>query len=622
MTTLATNYAKSNVLAFIIHPTRYPSPIFRWSLQKYGSYPVVGSGIVITVIRKFLSTDYSLDALYHGVLTECRYTADLGRRTDGNIVFPTMRLSAPRDATGQGGIDSDAVDDIRSYGYLAGFDCYFYRVSAADPLPTASNRFFVGRIARGGCTITREKVDLNITDRLSFDDAPVLKENFEDDARVQSEWRGKKIPLIFGEWRESADEYQVDVPVNQTDNSGERDFISIICANSDTGIENDNSAWRWFQSGGAVKARWVDNFDFLNKTGAFFHQNEYEAWRSSQVDWGADAPLGSTDYDPAKSDTFAWQDGDTLKMKSCRGLRIHGGTTAAKNPVDVIVLILRDSVFGLNIAAADIDAADALAKTTAFKYYCRSYVKDEVNAFDLISRICYEFGLKVIVVGGRYKAVLLDWDAPDTANATVIQYGQILKWTDSGDKNKEGFDGIEIEYRKMPDGEMTRSLKYEDIAIKSGAGVHKMSSEWIYDEATALTRAGIFQFLHGGSIQTVTFNLDFSCLGIELTETILAPLEENGRPSYYYVTRLEVDNVRPIITVDGLNINTVGPLGVWADEIGTSIPENYGGAADDTDLVPSTFALAGEVATEYLSYWTDDTGEDNPDGEPSKIWSQ
>ncbi len=541
------------------------------------------------------AADSNLNGVWHGVLSLSGFRQSLGSFAEGNTVFPAVFMRAARGD--EDVVSDDLVEEIRSCDYLVGAQVQFYLTGADRPEPSTDNLFHVGIIERGDLCIDVESVQITCRDRLERDDRRIPATQYADQDPIDEAARGRFVPILFGDWGAESSDYWIPAACVDTDNSGDSNLVVQICRPGENGIDQFGFKARWQDSAGKYKR---------DETG----YRELSLTTSGEAEGRAEL-IGSCFVDMER----VWEDGDQIWIKSPRGERSESQSLIT-NPVDVIRHFLIDARIGLGLGEADLDSESfdlVRQDLNEYQYRCRGYIDEETTVLTVISQICCEFGLKLIIRAGRYALIRLGLIRNLDNPALTLAPENILSWKEWNDRNRVGFDGLDIRYRLRPgDDILTRRCHYDsDPSAKSQA--HVMEAKWIYDEQTAIVRTSNWALMFGGVVKTLQLEMDFLALGIKLGQFVR--IEWSGMKDIFQVTQIDYDFDLPIrLTMELMTLNRPKQTGVWSADVGEAVPDEFGGG-----LMPATWDQADESQRIGLSFWADDSGE-NSDESNSKVW--
>ncbi len=576
MTALATNLEGYNLLIYCYHEDHqsgdpYPWQEWRWALADCGSYPAQ------------ITPSSELAGTYRGVIAACQQRGELGPCLSPGHVVGDLGFTVLRNKFDPTLVYSKFSGD---YNYLAGFTVEAFHVTVAKPLPDrtagSGNLVFKGEIPQGAVTLhavgtSSKKMDA-VTIRAEtmqpFDDNTVLREIYGTEVSgVSRKWAEKPKPLLIGDWSDANSAYWIEAPVIDTTAIAHPDGGKIFKADmgmvaEDTeGVSNAAPSWTIDPAGG----------------GYFF--SEGWAWATTERKYVIDyAPadnreiyynVGDTDRDTlylkidAADDNWGAETGEDdgegtgyTRIKEPTGANIYGtsphvANDPAKIVSDIILLLLRDANVGAAVDGGDIDLTSfSDFKTVYSNYLGRAHIKEQVKIFDIIDQICFEYGLKIVHVNGKYKLVLLQWRelASPHADSTEIQQGQIISYNDYSDEQFEGISAVEFQYNIRPDYSddyLTESKNFglaENI-VSSDRIIVK--ADFIHLAAFTSTIISRFGVLFYGQLRGMELALDFEQMGLNEGDLVNIPAtaEFPGGFNNAQVLRTSKDWVRVTNTI-------------------------------------------------------------------------
>jgi len=228
-----------------------------------------------------------------------------------------------------------------------------------------------------------------------------------------------------------------------------------------------------------------------------------------------------------------WGDNDRAMLKYPQGLNIWtgdgppaGGPDPAVHPVDIILLLLRDTKMGASVDVENIDedsfvsVKDSLGDDVRARRWVNPTAGENFSVLDLIATICNEFQLKLVVEGGKYKLIYLNW-TDDPAPDLEIQGGEIDHWTLKGDKDIETNEALTINYCFDPAIREYTKTFYSMSYFDAGTEPKVFYSNWIYQPADVSSVGSRYAALYAGTIQNLRLWGDFSTLGFELGDRLV-----------------------------------------------------------------------------------------------------
>ncbi len=542
------------------------------------------------------ASDPSLDGVWSGVLSVSGFRQSLGSINEGNIVFPAVVLKAARgDADA---VSDELIDEIRSCEYLVGAPVEFYWTDADAPNPGADNLFHVGIVERGDVRIETAVLEIACRDRMERDDRRIPATHYLDQNSIDESARGRSVPILFGDWSAENSDYWIPATCVNTKNTGDNNLAARICRPGEYGIKSFG-----------YKARWLDAEGRYKRDETGYRELDLLVTDASE---GNVELVGSS----ANAMERSWESGDRIWIKGPQGEVDESGTLIS-NPVGVIRHLLLDMRVGLGLAPVDLDedSFDRVRGTLdEFGYRCRRFIDEETTVLDVISEICCEFGLKLIVRAGRYALVGLGFanvEEPDHS----LRFDNVLSFREWNDRNRVGFEKIDLRYRMRPkDRVLTRRYTHdEDAATKSQANL--IEAQWIFDDETAVIRASVWAFCYGGVIKTLSLETDFGSLGVRIGQFVEV-IRDDAR-EIYQVTQLDYNFDLPIrLTMELTALSHSRRTGVWSADEGQEVPSEFGGG-----VMPASWDEADDRQRSGLSFWSDDAGE-NPDGSDAKVWGR
>lgn len=259
-----------------------------------------------------------------------------------------------------------------------------------------------------------------------------------------------------------------------------------------------------------------------------------------------------------------WQTGQTAMLRAPRGFPEYGegadGDTAT-HPVDIIYLLLRDTQIGLSVAAVDIDylVSFAAVKAAMGDVTARNYYTQDRTVLQVISELCEEFQLKIVVESGLYKLILLNWTTTPAPADTIVG-GQIEAWRFSSDHDQRSMTDFNVKYKLNPaNGIFT--LTYTSAPVwESGMEPRTFESHWIYEPATMGLVGGRMIGLYGGIIRNLTLECDFSCEDFSLGDRVTVATDPDDEDSdvsgIYQITGYVKDFVTASFRLDLISTST------------------------------------------------------------------
>lgn len=582
MTTPKTRLVRYNVLAEIVDGSAGAGESGRWRFAlRHATHVVTGAD------------DPRHDGVWPGVMSVSGFRHELGAN-DERIVGPTVRVELRR-GDGPHDLNDNRVEQIRREGYWAGFSVNLYAVSESRQAPSAAALIHVGRVGRGDVEIDAERVVVQCRDRADGDDRRIPDRFFADRAPVEESRWGRPVPVLIGDWAAERSDYWIRVTcVDTASGPVDAPLRARLCRPGMHGVASFGARAIWLDADGHYKR---------DETG-------YRDFAVRVVDAGTGVfELAGSEFSRVER---RFEDGDAIYVDRPQG---EAGISGAviRNPARVIRHLLTDTVNGLGLGAAaiDEDSFEACAELAdRYGYRCRGLIEDETTAPAVAASIGAEFGFRLTLRLGRYTLVPIGYF--DGATATrALGDGQLIEWREWNDRDGIGSDGLMLRYRRRPDdGRPTRTYAWRS---GSGAGMSRMESAWIYDDATAEARSSQWALAWSGTVRTLRARFGFEAVGV-LPGDVVSLSGRLGEGAHL-VTAVHYDFDPPVaVELDLCATHIPGRTGVWSAPPGAPVPDSLGGGA-----MPADFDAASAAQRRELSFWAGDTDND-PDGDPAKAW--
>lgn len=556
------------------------------------------------------------DGTWWGIAKIPKFENGLGDIGSDKIEFPelTMELYRDSDTAQQSLFD---WSDIRNAGYFYEYQADFYLVDSDDPRPKSTNLFFSGRIGKGAVEIEESKCTISLTDRREMDDKIVCRKTFLSTGNVATEWAGKPIPVLLGDW--SADVpnsygvsekgYYIEAPVTDTDNSTSG-FTCQLCRVGEYEVGQVGTYVRWVTSDLNTKGGYTE--------GPLVVSSSFAATGIFTVDGTEDGVYGPHCIDTTNPDNYKWRDGDKILINLPQGNKDVAGNVQ-KTPSGIIKHLLLDGNVGLGLSSGtDLDTtsftnADTICEQNTL--FARGWISEQdKTVMDCIGEICREFLFKLVVVNNKYKLVWLPgvFDNGVASDGTIYE-NQILSWRETGG-NDNGITGLSINYRWNP--ALQKHLMHVPTYI-SDADADTIDQDhdtidayWIYSDECAGNIWSYNIMMRATYVQYLDLELDFS--GFDYTPGQKLTIHwQDGNADFLLVNvNHNFEGGKSTLTV--LGPPAVSPFIIWAGIVGSAVPEEYGGGS-----VPANYSLANSDQLAGLSFWAYD-----PYGSyETKVWS-
>lgn len=564
-----------------------------------------------------------------GALRQSLGSASSAKTIFADLEITLHRVSQPTDE----GITDDEVVAILDSDFLSGRTCTIYTTTDGVTFTLA----YTGTVIHRSGRITREAVSFRIGDRIKNDDRKICRTKHGD---ASDTWTGQVKPVVIGDWSGPVASFLVEAPVIFYDTPA-ADIGCQLGQAGDLGFADVGNLARWYDSGGGFKGH--VQHDFL--VGA--HDLSTGVLRitgTNAADWGDSlysyTVIGDPDAPTVSEFQYVyWQNGDVIRLEYPRGIRgwtITGATTVAEtgaseavtNPVDVAYTLIRDTVIGLGVDAADIDVASFYSVRgllAEYKPYVRRWIHDDaLTVLDVIESLGLNFNFRLWIDSGTYKLAWLGFRQSLLLAADVQIYANrnVHRFELSSDPESESCEAIRVNYRHDPrTNETTRKVDLGDVESTADELVRTIDSDWAYEDGGA---SAILRFAADTTLAAIV-RLRLDCDLATQDETLglgdyVKVLTGPGDPGQelegiYQAVEIERDLQNHNLALVLASVSKSAFFGVWADEPGEDCPAEFGGGT-----VPADESAATVAQQKKLSFWATDGATESSEGNDLKVW--
>jgi hypothetical protein len=517
----------------------------------------------------------ALGGVYYGLLTKISpLRQGFGTDLKPKIVYPTMTMTIALDDSAEA---ASLVSDIKSYSFIG--DCGIFLVKPGTQPSETTDMVFWGKTNPGSYRIYRDRVEITVSDRTKDDDTDLpgltvqeyagnIGVNVDD---CDPEWLTRKMPILWGDWDNSKDYYQIEVPCVMTNNlAGNLQFILAQAMDPTAGVDQfgqigtSTRAVRVIFPDGTREEFSVSNEDL--ETGYF------EAAFSSVVDTAT-----------------KWEAGTKCYVMNPKG-NLNSIQTLIDNPVEIWYHTL--TTYG-SVSTSAINVADYITLKGTFAtipYRARRWIHEETKISELVQELCYEFGFFSYVSKNVYRCTQNSFYqnliATKTWRACNFKRGTLRVEVDPSDWQSDRFT---LDYSYHP-----QSDKYvSSVAAGDGDSWKTIKSKWIGNDDTANTRVSLIWLAFSNPALALRGSVVKDAMDDDLTSAVRAIFDDVDDTFQVFELTKNLDT--GIAEITGFALSWYFSTGAWTSDTAASY-------TSETD----------ENNRRQNGYWTDDAGLCDP----------
>ena len=437
---------------------------------------------------------------------------------------------------------------------------------------------FEGHLDTHSIKFRQEQIEVNLTDKMKKYDIEIPQQIFSSESSIiDPAWRGKPKPILFGDWSDPRDSYQIQSACINTDNASENLDFQLSYVPSGLSISSFGSYVRRVRGGSPNLTVSITNTDPALGT--------FEASGTNDTYYSANyaATYGAN----------AWEEGDKWYVYRPKGLIASGSTI--ENPAVIWYHILEKLA---GVGSANIDSASFIEvynRLDQMNLKGRRWITKEQKLSKYLDELCFEFGLLWFVRADKFVLSMVSIEKSLQAGQTW--YGcNILK--DRFDIRMDPaswiVDGILLQYKYNPRFDTFNSHQ------TAGGSPHKYrKAYWIWDQDSAATRAGYFSLTSSRPpklLKTTAINVG---LESSLADKIaIERLDESA--DEFQIFNISQDFGKGLTEIEAYSLSFNYGRGAWTDDDAPDWPssDSYereqqgfwadGPIANDGDCDPAT----------------------------------
>jgi len=390
----------------------------------------------------------------------------------------------------------------------------------------------------------QEQVEISITDKIKKYDIEIPQQIFSSDSLViDPAWRGKPKPILFGDWSDQVDSYQIQSVCIDNRNSMQNLQFQLSYVPAGLSISSFGSYVRRVRAGSPNLT--------VSITNTVSTQGTFEASGTNETYYAANyaSTYGSN----------VWEEGD--KWYAYRPKGLVASNILIENPATIWHRMLEKLA---GVSYGDIDSAAYLEvhqRLEQMKLKGRRWITAEQKLSTYLDELCFEFGLLWHVKANKFVLTMASFEKNLQANQTWYRCN-ILKdrFEIKMDPASWIVNGILLQYRYNPRFDTFNNNQ------PAGGSPHKYrKAYWIWDQDSAATRAGYFSLACSRPpklLRTTAINVG---LDSNLADKVaIERLDESS--DEYQIYNITQDLCKGLTDIEAYSLSfNYGP-GAWTDE--------------------------------------------------------
>jgi len=467
----------------------------------------------------------------------------LGIELKPKTIYPTVTLTIIDDGCPYVDAFKEKLKE-QDYGSKSDVPVGLFLVEKGAAPDADTDLKFVGHIEPGSVKYGQDRIEISLTDRKKRYDIAVPQEIFSSDSKIiDPAWRGKPKPMLFGDWSDLVDEYQIEA----------------VCV--DTESANDNLRFQLSNVPGGMSVAGFGSYVRRIRRG---YPNLTVSITNTDPSQGRFEASGTNDgyYGPNYAAVYGenpWEEGDKWYVYRPKGLENAG--ILIENPAAIWYQIL-EKVAGAPSAKIDLPSyATAHQHMNELGLKGRKWICETVKVSRLLDELCFEFGLLWHVKGDKFYLALVSLEKTLQSNQTW--FGCNILKDNFEIKIDPAFwikKGILLQYRYNP-----RFDTFNNAQAAGGSPHVYMKANWIWDQDSAATRAGFFNLSSTRPPKLLCASAIKVGLEKNLTEKIAVERgDESG--DEYQIYNINQDLVNGITDIEAYSLSFSYERGAWTDD--------------------------------------------------------